>query len=272
MKAMLTVLIFLISFSFAFSQKSELKEINEKFRNGESVWQVIYNGSVVGEFWPIRGLNLITNQTNPELFIDNVSLDIIHKKFGGIAMSPDGMTKASVSGYVMEGKSLANGIPCGDGNIYNYGIVVVDKGFNITFTHNLEINDFDSYYQNCLERKATLFFLPSIYRNGKSLVGVSSGSLDKVLIRRETKLKSNNWEQEVQIGVILFNKILSYQQIQEIILGLERNLSYAQSKTTHIYALDGGGAWGQSCKEVNGVVRLLGTRDPSVVTNYLVFY
>ena len=58
-------------------------------------------------------------------------------------------------------------------------------------------------------------------------------------------------------------------RILEIVLGLDRQ---GKSRTTHIYILDGGPTWGQWSKEVNGKIEVEGTRDPSVVSNYLVFY
>jgi hypothetical protein len=68
--------------------------------------------------------------------------------------------------------------------------------------------------------------------------------------------------------------MMSYTDAIKVVTGLDRTNQQGSviSKTTHIYVLDGGSTWGQSCKEVNGITQLVGTRNPMVVTNYLVFY
>jgi len=161
----------------------------------------------------------------------------------------------------MEGKSLSNGVECGDGVVYNYGIIVVSSsGYNITFTHKKEILNFDSFYAKQKQLGTTVFFLPSIFRNGKSIS--STATVDKVLIRRDTPDGS-------QIGVIMFDQLVDYNRVRKICIGLDRK---GKSKTTHIYVLDGGPSWGQSVKTVNGNNVLMGIRNANVVTNYLVFY
>lgn len=236
----------------------------EKFKNGEYVYQVKNNGVVVGEFWPIHGMNLVTNQTDAIHFAPGADIDDIQSALRGIATAPDGMTTGSQGMYLMEGKALSNGRPCGDGTVRDYGIVVVDKGFSITFTHAREHN-VDSLYAAVQKRNGTLFYLPSIFRNGKALS--STKTVDKVLVRRNTP-------GGVQMGVIVFNQLMTYDQARAIVTGLDiyDGNGNAISKTTHIYVLDGGPTWGQSCKEVNGTAQLVGTRNASVVTNYLVFY
>jgi|GEM_PF-2146066 len=250
-----------VAISNVFEQKgiyTELLETNEKFKNGESVWEIISSGERVGEFWPIHGLNLVTKQTDPEVFQGELS--DIHTRLRNVATAPDGMTGGSMSAYVMQGKALSSGRECGDGVVYNYGIIHVHNGFNITFTHKSEIPDYDEFYNNAKANKDTLFFLPSIFRNGNSLD--SNKVLDKAFIRRNTP-------DGAQIGVVLFDKLTSYNNAREIILGLDRDNT---SETTHIYYLDGANVWGQASKEVNGQVKNVGTRDKEAVTNYLVFY
>jgi hypothetical protein len=124
-----------------------------------------------------------------------------------------------------------------------------------TRAHNI-----DSLYQAVKSRKGTMFYLPSIMRNGNALS--SNKTVDKVLIRRMTPKGE-------QIGVILFNSMVTYDQARAIVTGLDRP---GKSVTTHMYVLDGGSSWGQSCKEVNGIAQLVGKRNPAVITNYLVFY
>jgi hypothetical protein len=236
---------------------------NEKFKNGEFVYNLEdESGKRIGEFWPIKGLNLITKETHPEAF--EGSIEEIQKKLGDkniVATAPDGMTGGSLGAYQMEGKSLANGVPCGDGEVKNYGIVTVENGFKINFTHKQEhLNDFDSFYESIKDKKGTLFFLPSIYRNGKFIS--SENKIDKVLIRRSVP-------DGEQIGAVFFDQMITYNEARQAILGLNRD---GKSETTHVYVLDGGGQWGQSAKEVSGKVVVKGTRDDDVVTNYLVFY
>lgn len=241
--------------------KTRLKTTNEKFRNGESVYTLFNeNGERIGEFWPIKGINLVTRTTDPEVFLEKDMKDI-QKKLGGVATAPDGMTSGSTGSFVMEGKSLSKGRECGDGQIKNYGIIIVKNGFDITFTHKKEHeNDFDSLYNSVKKDNGTLFFLPSIYRNGKFIS--SNSKIDKVIIRRQVP-------DGEQLAIILFDNMLTYDEARKAITGLDRP---NQSQTTHIYALDGGPNWGQSAKEINGNIIIQGNRDPMVVTNYLVFY
>ena len=239
------------------SRYTEFKKTNQQFKNGEYIYSVESNNERVGEFWPVRGINLVTKDTDPEIF--EGSLEDINSKLKGVATAPDGMTAGSVGSYQMEGKALSNGRPCGDGQVKNYGIVHVKNGFDITFTHNREISDFDSFYNEAKQDGDTLFFLPSIYRKGNTID--AQNLIDKVLIRRDTPSGQ-------QVGAVLFDKPISGNS----------NTGQIKSQTTHIYVLDGGPSWGGSVKEVyeNGsktpAVEEKGTRDPNVVTNYLVFY
>lgn len=121
--------------------------------------------------------------------------------------------------------------------------------------------DFDAYYNKVKQDQGTLVFLPSIYREGKFLN--STNGVDKVLIKRTTPGGD-------QIGVIIFDHLITYNQAREMVLGLDRP---GKSETKNIYMLDGGPVWGQCIKEEdNGTVTTIGTRDPAKVTNYLVFY
>jgi hypothetical protein len=237
---------------------THMEKSNEQFRNGEFVWKVINQDDFVGQFIPVKGINLVTKETDPELF--SSSLASTHKDLAAVATSPDGMTSAAI-GYPMEGKALATGRPCGDGKVYNYGLVIVRDGFNITFSHKKEIADFDSFYEAERKNSSTAFFLPVILRNG-DMIDSRTSYAEKVFIRRDTPSGP-------QIGMIVFNDIYSYHRILEIVLGLDRQ---GKSRTTHIYILDGGPTWGQWSKEVNGKIEVEGTRDPDVVSNYLVFY
>lgn len=234
----------------------------ERLANGELVYALKNeNNERLGEFWPIHGIKLVTKQTDPDLFEDKIQ--DMHQKLRAVATTPDGMTRDVMGSYVLQGKSLAQGKECGDGIMYDYGIIVVENETNITFTHAREHqNDFDSLYQKIKNENGTLFFLPSVLRNDKYL---SSSNvldvLDKVLIRRDVP-------DGTQIGVMMFDKLVTYDTARELIQGLDRA---GKSTTTHIYVLDGGGVWGQSTKQVNGSTVVTGTRDPKVVTNYLIF-
>lgn len=249
--------------------RTEFVATKEIFKNGECVYEFVNEkGERLGEFWPIHGINLVTKQTDPELFKGDLSE--IPKKLGGVATTPGGMTGGTPGSYLMEGKSLSNGRECGDGEVKNYGIVIVKDRFNITFTHKKEHgSDFDEVYNKIKEEKGTLFFLPSIYRNEQYVP--STTEIDKVLIRRDVPGNSNTPNKVQQVGVILFDKMTTYDDVREAVLGLDRG-GGTISNTTHIYVLDGGEKWGQSAKEVNGETKINGQRDPAVVTNYLIFY
>ncbi len=244
--------------------QTKFRKTTEQFKNHEFVWEVMKNDTErVGEFWPIHALNLVTKKTDPEVFAGDISN--LQKKLGSVATTPDGMTGGSFGTYEMQGKALSHGRPCGDGFVYDYGIVLVSmNGYKIMFTHTREFPVFDSLYTMAKEAEATLFFLPSLYRNG--LYVSSNKKVDKVLIRRQTFVKGKFDE---QVGVVLFDSPTTYDDARTTILGLDRQ---DKSKTTHIYVLDGGSAWGQSCKEVNDTTKVVGNRNPDVVTNYLVFY
>ena len=241
-------------------KKTHFDSTNQKFKNGQIVWHVVSDGDTVGQFWPVNGINIVTTDTDPQFFEENISLESIQRNLRGIATAPDGMTSASI-GAQMEGKCLSHGKPCGDGFIYDYGIIVVSpNGFHIDFTHKREFKNFDSSYNQYQKIGASLFFLPSVYRNGSFIL--SEKLLEKVFIKRDTP----NGE---QIGVIIFDNLITYNQAREIVLGLDRK---GKSKTTHIYMLDGGSTYGQACKEINGQYITIGTRQPQVNSNYLVFY
>ncbi len=257
MKNILCILSLLVIFTAqtTFAQ-SRFVTTTDTFRNREIVWNVQHNGSVIGQFWPIHYLKLVTGQTDP--IVSTGTITQVQTLFDGVATTPGSMTGESFGSYTMQGKALSNGRPCGDGVDYDYGIIVVDKDFSITFTHHREHNT-DSLYQAVQARKGTMFYLPSIMRNGNTLS--SNKTVDKVLVRRMTP-------DGEQIGVMLFNGMMTYNDVREIIAGLDRAGAY----TTHIYVLDGGSTWGQSCKEVNGVIKVIGSRDPAVITNYLIFY
>lgn len=255
----LTLIAMLYCTSTVFAQ-TQFTQTNERFKNGQFVYALLNNNIHVGEFWPISGLDLVTRQTDPNAFTG--SIEEIQKKLGGVATAPDGMTGGSFGAYQLQGRCLKNGIPCGDGFEYDYGLILVSpNGYKISFRHKRDFDNFDSLYNALQDSKSSLFFLPSIYRNGSYLR--SQKTIDKVFVRRETYAGE-------QIGVILFDTMVTYDEARMLILGLDR--PNGASKTTHIYVLDGGSSWGQSCKEVNNSIQVIGTRDASVITNYLVFY
>jgi hypothetical protein len=247
-------------FTMITQAQTTLEKTSEQFKNKEFVWNVNNNGHKVGQFWPIHGLNLVTKDTDPQSFNGTTDITTIQRNLAAVATAPDGMTGGSVGNYQLQGKCLSHGRSCGDGFVYQYGVVCVSSnGYSIRFTHASD-DDFDSLYNKCKNNNATLFFLPSVYRNGAYLS--SEKTIDKVLVRRETPSGE-------QIGVVLFDQMITYNRARGIILGLDRA---SKSKTTHVYVLDGGGIWGQSSKETNGITQTIGTRDPKSVTNYLVFY
>ncbi len=243
--------------------QTHLRQTEEKFSNGESVYEFINTArNRIGEFWPVHTINLVTKETDPEVFKGHT--DHLLTTLKGVATAPDGMTTGYSGKYKMEGRALAGGRECGDGKVYDYGIIISDKN-GVTFTHAREHqHDFEKVYAEAKRGKKNLFFLPSIFRNGKFLS--SANVLDKVLVRRETP-------HGVQIGVLHFDKLTTCNEARLAVLGLDRS---GTSKTTHIYVLDGGPTWGESAKDVelNGSRKVItkGTSDRNAVTNYLVFY
>lgn len=268
MKNFVSIFAFLFFLISNLISQTSFKPTGEKFKNGEVVWRVVNNGADVGQFWPIHGLNLVTRETSPKLFeVKNDSLDI--KDFQAkladkniVGVVPDGMTGGSLGTYELQGKCLAHGVPCGDGFTYNYAVLIVSpNGYAMQFTHMIELGSkFDSVYQAQKQLGGSIFFLPSVYRKGKFLD--SQKTLDKVLVRRDTP----NGE---QIGVIVFNKLITYNEAREIVLGLDRP---GKSTTTNICLLDGAQFWGQSVKETSAGVELIGTRDAKRTTAYITLY
>jgi len=248
----------LLFYSVSFGQ-TEFIKTDQQFKNGQYVWNVVYANQKIAEFWPVHEMKFITKQTDPELF--KLSLDSLQKNLGGIAVAPASMTAKSVDGYIMEGKSLTRGQACGDGIVYNYGVVTISpSGGRIKFNHKKTIKNFDEFYENQKTLGGSLLFLPSIYRNGIYLS--SANKIEKVLVKR--------WTYDgIQIGIVIFDLLTTYNNVRKIILGLDRD---GKSLTTHIYVLDGGPVWGQYSKEVNNQIIISGTRDVNCVTNYLIFY
>ena len=274
MKKLLTSFSLLAVSIVSNAQHTEFVKTTQQFRNKEYVYNVVVEGKKIGEFWPIKAINLVTKETlgNDSVLLNEYCIDTLQKRLGGVATTPDGMTTGSLGSYQLQGKALSHGVPCGDGIVYDYGIVIVSgNGWVIDFTHKREIKNFDSVYESYREKKSTLFFLPSIFRNGKSLP--STRTVDKVLIRRWVP-NTDSTSSGVQIGVIMFDEPTTYDDVCTSVLGLDRTYTdgTVRSKTTHIYVLDGGPAWGQAIKEVNKKVVTIGTRNPAVVTNYLVFF
>ena len=261
MKKIINLCLFVASIYSTNAQSTAFEKTDEKFDNNEFVWQVKFNDIKIGEFWPVHGIEFL-----PKGHTDyNVKseLPVLQKKLRAIAIVPGSMTGniASTNYYFIEGKSISKGNPCSsDGIVHDCGIIVVDEIEKISFRHAQEFQNFDSLYSKVKESKNTLFFLPSMYRNGNYLS--SNAMIDKVLIRRTVP-------DGEQIGVIIFDKLTTYDQVREIVLGLDRD---NRSKTTHIYVLDGGPIWGQCLKHVNDKNVVIGTRDVNVITNYLILY
>jgi len=263
---------FIITLFFSlssFSQTSELTKTDEFFKNGKMVYNINYRGQNIGEFWPVSGMQLVTNQTHPELFQRNVDMKIMHQRLGSLADAPDGMTSASTG--VTEGRCLAQGIECGTGEFKNYGIIIVEDGFKITFTHKQELaGNFDAVYNFHKRNGNTVFFLPSIKRTdltGKVHMMANSTTVGRLLVRRETP-------DGPQIGMIVLDQLITYADAIALMDGLDRYYNNGQPKswTTHIYYLDGGDQFGQCAKEVNGTVKTVGKRIPGLNSNYIACY
>lgn len=255
---MKTLQILILFFAPLFvTAQTKFFKTDQKLINKEFVYDVVYNGNSVGEFIPVRYIELVTRETDPSAFRGNLS--DLHNNYQAVAVSPDGMT----ADFKLQGKCLSYGRECGDGIVYQYGIVVVE-GSDIEFTHKDEIRDFDFFYDWHKMNQSTLFFLPVIYRTFQGQVFQLGGStkMEKVLIRRETY-------DGVQIGMIVFKELTSYDDIKAIVLGLDHG-GTKWAWTSHIYTLDGGGTYGQWTKEVSGQVQTKGTREQKAVTNYLV--
>lgn len=267
MKKLLTPFALIVIVMTGRAQQTFFQKTNQQFTNHEYVYNVIHSGAKVGEFWPVKAINLVTKETlgKDSNLLTEKRLDTLQKRLGGVATAPDGMTVGSLGSYQLQGKALSHGIPCGDGFVYDYGLILVSSnGYNILFKHVREVSNFDSLYQRLQSTQSTLFFLPSIFREGKFLS--SNKTVDKVLIRRSVP-------EGEQIGVMIFDRPMTYDEVLITVLGLDRNSVQGGviSKTTHIYVLDGGPTWGQSIKEVNEGVVTMGTRVLGVNTNYLVF-
>lgn len=117
---------------------SEFKDTGKKLGNGNSIYSIEANKSRVGEFWPIRTLSLVSRDIDPQAFQGDIK--DIQNKLKGVATTPDGMSAGSYGYFQMEGKCLANGIPCGDGQVKDYGIVAIEhKGETPKFTHTREL-------------------------------------------------------------------------------------------------------------------------------------
>jgi hypothetical protein len=255
--------------------RTQLKDSKLKFKNKESVWYVVYHGDTVGEFWPVWNVNLITNQTDPQLFSPNKKLEDIHRSLRSAAITPDGMTKGSTPA-LMEGKSLANGIPVGDGVVYDYGIIITHKNKTdgLVFTHKREIRDFQNQYDKIKNNGGTMFFLPSIMRNG-NVHPSTTKKVDRVLINRITPDKDSRPLKGRQQGVIVFYDDHTYPEVVDIVTGLDRKYrnGSTRSETRHIYVLDGGPSYGAVAREeLDGTVTVIGTRTSGLNTNYLAWF
>jgi hypothetical protein len=265
------ILIISTASAFAVEYRTYLKPTSQTFENGEVVYQIEFDQSVVGEWWPIKnGLDFVTKETHPKLF--QLPLEKMMNEVGAVAMVPDGMTSALASTYLLEGKAIVDGILVnGDGTYPNYGIMLLEnKGTEITFTHKSEIVtssnpdeqnvEMDQFFSEHLQPGTTVFFLPSIQRNQNSLK--SSNVLERAIVRRLTPTG-------IQIGMVILQRPMTYHQIIEICAGLDRP---GASSTTHIYYTDGGPSWGQVAKKVNDRAQVMGNRTQDVVTNYMVIY
>ncbi len=96
----------------------------EKLSNHEDVWNVVVNGTRVGEFLPVHSITLVT-KNEPSLF--NGSVEVVMNRFNGTAITPGGMTSDTTGVWQLEGQSLSSGKPCGDGIIRNYGLLLISK-------------------------------------------------------------------------------------------------------------------------------------------------
>jgi hypothetical protein len=259
------------------SQKYDtyLRESGYEFENHQQAWYVVHKGDTVGEFIPVWNVNLVTNQTEPHLFTKRMTMKMLHDSLKyGVAITPDGMTAASMP-LRMEGKALANGVPCGDGKVYNYGIIIAHtKKVGLTFTHKKEIPDFQNQYDKVKRSKGTLFFLPAIYNKG-SMNPSTKSTVDRILVNRITPRVSNDVLPGKQQGVIVFYKRYSYPKVMEIVFGLDRKYKNGSTKssTKHVYVLDGGPNYGAVVKKnINGNVDVIGTRNSGVNSCYIVCY
>ncbi len=252
-----------------------LKKTNEQFENGEHVYSVEYQGGRVGEFWPIKLMHLVTKTTNPAIFQQGLT-DVV-TELEGAGMLPDGMTKAA-QGYKLQGRAISRGRETGDGTLPDYGLVIMDaRGRVVKFTHKREYSseaDLQTELDNVKKTGGSAFFAPSMLRRdpgtGKILKLENNTMIDKVLIRRDTVSGP-------QIGAVVFDKLTSYAEAIAICQGMDR---LGKSETTHVFVLDGGPSWGASVKRTHNAADSsspftateLGTRDPNVVTNYLMLF
>jgi len=283
--------------------KTTLTDSGEKFTNGEHVFRVNFKpdgakeSKDVGELWPVGLMNFVTRETDPDLF--QLDMEDLLKKAGGVATSPDGMTKAA-NGYVLEGVSLAHGrVVEGNGQeVPRYGIVVLDNKGKITkFTHGAELatydsqgnvvekSKFDKLFTEVKAAKGTLFFLPSIMRtyNGEEKKLEKETELEQVLVRRLEPVVDNQGNRipgadpVETYKVVRFEPMVSYRNAIRILEGLDRqNSDNTSSVTTHIYMLDGGEKWDRAAKKLstnNGEeVVVLSEGEKGLATAALIFY
>ncbi|MBP6866285.1 MAG: hypothetical protein KBC12_01950 [Candidatus Pacebacteria bacterium] len=283
--------------------KTTLTDSGEKFTNGEHVFRVNFKpegateSKDVGELWPVGLMNFVTRETDPDLF--QLDMENLLKKAGGVATSPDGMTKAA-NGYVLEGRSLAHGeVVEGNGQeVPRYGIVVLDNRGKITkFTHGAELatydaqgnvtekSKFDKLFSEVKSAGGSLFFLPSIMRTygGEVKKLENETMLEQVLVRRLEPAVDGNGrrlsgaEPVETYKVVRFDPMISYKNAIRTLEGLNRqNSDGTMSATTHIFMLDGGQDWDRAAKKLstnNGeevVVLSEGKKD--LATAALVFY
>jgi len=263
MKKFILTVIFAFTCSLVISAQTRFFKTQTQFENKEYVYNISHNGKIVGEWWPVTALDFFSKKSSPEFFNHSLEELLLNAKIN--ALVPDGMTSSVGTGYQIEGQYLIDGVRYNQGNKFpEYGMVILeDFGRSITFAHRNDYSDggietLFRYYQG--NKSVSILFLPVVRRWDKVLQ--SSSPVHRALVRRETHSGE-------QLGIVVLDVPISYIDLLKLFQGLERS----GATTTHIYYLDGGTTWGQvGRKSKDGNTAIFGSRDRSVVTNYLISY
>ncbi|HMQ11465.1 MAG TPA: hypothetical protein PKC21_00135 [Oligoflexia bacterium] len=249
-----------------------LKKTEQQFKNGTFIHEIIKGEEIMGEWWPVNAIDLVTKESHPDLFAKG-DLETIINDFGGIAVAPDGMTSGASPGK-LEGKALIDGVLYdGDHTDPQYGIVLLEEnGTKITFTHKDEVleafDDMDAFFAEYEgNENATIFYTPSIKRGDKELN--NDTMIHRALVRRV------NADDEQEVAMAILKKPIKNKEMIALMNGLNTKDDEGKilTQTTHIYYTDGGNNYGQAARlDADAKVTLVGERNPDLVTNYLVLY
>ncbi len=266
MKKIFATILFTFICAIIITAQTRFIKTKTQFENKETVYQIIHNNYIVGEWWPVTALDFFSRKSSLEFF--DSSLEDLLKSSKINALVPDGMTSAVSSGYTIEGQYLIDGVRYNQDQPFpEYGMIILeDYGRSIRFAHRNDYPDngietLFRYYQG--KESVSILFLPVVKRGDRSLQ--NNTSVHRALVRRDT------YDGE-QLGVVVLDEPMSYIDLLSVFQGLDYR-SNGGATTTHIYFLDGGATWGEvGRKSKEGKITTFGSRNRSAVTNYLVLY